>query len=70
MATETVKEVWGLCCPECGSDKNLVVQVKSWAQLTPDGTEVDGDQEWDKNSHCACDACNWRGTVYDAEVDE
>lgn len=70
MATETVKEAWGLCCPGCGRDDALAVQVKSWAKLTPDGTDADDAHEWDQNSACACDACGWGGTVFDAETDE
>lgn len=66
----TVREQWGMACPKCNCDDQLVVQVKTWATLSADGTEVEGDQEWNEDSCCSCDACGWTGVVFDARIKE
>lgn len=57
-----VFEDWGMQCPECGEDDGLSVEVRVMARLTGDGTDVEGDQEWDDDSLCVCD-CGHRGKV-------
>ena len=68
MDTNTVREEWGMCCPKCGKDDKLSIKMTVWAELSPDGTEVSGDQEWDSDSGCDCshNGCEWRGNVGEA----
>jgi len=63
----TVKDEWGVCCPGCGSDEHLRVEVRSFADLTVDGTDVDDAHDWDSTSACRCTACDWAGDVGQAQ---
>ena len=63
---ESVKEYWGMVCPACGKDDDLLVSVIQQVRLTEDGTEgLDGDQEWDDMSMIFCQNCCHRGVVLD-----
>lgn len=64
----TVKEEWGMACPECGRDDCLEVEISTMAKLTPDGTTADEyPHEWDRKSYCRCTACEWEGEARDCE---
>lgn len=67
----TVRSAWGMACPHCHSDSSLDVAATIWVRLFPDGTDADEAQhqghEWASNSSCQCAACDWSGTVADAE---
>lgn len=54
-------------CPNCKKGDELEVIVAVWAQLTPEGTIIDSNDEWDSSSRARCgyDACQWVGTVKD-----
>jgi hypothetical protein len=62
----TVMDEWGMKCPECGSDEDLKVEVRVMAWLSAEGTDPEGDQEWDSESPCEC-RCGWHGTVKQAK---
>lgn len=62
----TVKEEWGMECPSCKRDDQLRIAVKMWADLGGEGTDAEGDQEWDDNSSCVC-GCGWSGIVSEAK---
>lgn len=66
----TVRSEFGLACPQCGRDDDLRICLRSWAAITPEGTECDGDHHWDNKSGCICDHCNHSGTVSDFQVEE
>lgn len=66
----TVRIEWGLACPKCQSDEHLQVQLVTMADLTPDGTEPGGDQEWTPRSFMRCAACGYEGRVSSFDVDE
>ncbi len=59
----SVRSTFGLCCPQCGGDQYLQIQVTTMADLSPDGSEPTGDQEWQEDSFIRCRACNHTGTV-------
>lgn len=59
----TVRDAFGLCCPRCGSDKRIMVQLTIWARLLPYGWEHAGDEEWDMDSPCSCTICDHLSTV-------
>lgn len=63
----TVREEWGVICPACRKDDGLEVTVKVWAKLSVDGTDAEGDHEWDSESPCVC-ACGWKGEVSQARA--
>lgn len=66
----SVRQEWGLACPNCDRDDCLCVEVKQFADLHPDGTDVGGDAEWDSESVCRCTACDHSGLVADFRIDE
>jgi hypothetical protein len=49
-------------CPDCRNGDQLQVVVSVWADLTPDGTVIDANDEWDSDSLARC-ACGWNGKV-------
>jgi hypothetical protein len=51
-------------CPQCRNGDQLQVVVSVWADLTPDGTSIDSNDEWDSDSLARC-ACGWNGRVKD-----
>lgn len=63
----SVSEEWNMICPQCGDDEELYVTFTGEAKLFPNGTEDDGDHEWDSRSKCRC-GCGWEGTVKDCET--
>lgn len=52
-----------MTCPECGDDSEIEVAALVWVKLVHDGTEADGDHEWDDDSPCRCNACGFTGKV-------
>lgn len=68
MMTDTVRALFELACPSCGSDNDLEIVITAWAELSTDGTEPTGDHDWDDSSGCRCDACQRTGTVADFRI--
>ena len=68
--TFTVRDEWGIACPNCGCDDRLQVQLTTMADLTPDGTEPFGDQEWDDTSFMRCASCGTSRRVTDFYVED
>jgi hypothetical protein len=66
----TVRKHWGLACPNCQSDEHLQIAITAIAHLSCDGTEPEGDHEWDKDSYIRCGHCAHDGTVRDFRVNE
>lgn len=59
----SVRELFNVACPNCGSDGDLLVAVCVWARLSVDGTEPVGDHDWDNESGMICLACRTAGKV-------
>lgn len=59
----SVKAIWHMQCPSCGSDEKISVEVTVYASLSVDGTEIEGgDHEWTGESGAAC-KCGRLGLV-------
>lgn len=56
-----------MVCPACGEDDEMSVAVTIMAALREDGTDAEGDHEWDDDSACEC-GCGWSGKVADAKA--
>ena len=60
----TVRETFGLACPECRRDDKLEIWALTMVALTPDGSvEIDGCHEWSESHHCECRACGYQAQV-------
>jgi len=66
----TVRAIFELACPSCGTDECLQVELTTMSTLSADGTEPFGDHYWDGDSHMRCANCGHRGIVTDFELDE
>ena len=67
METEntTVASTHGMSCPKCGSDDSIRVPISVWADLLPQGSDADGDHEWDHDSPAYCAVCDYGANSYD-----
>lgn len=63
-AEPNVATEFDICCPGCGEDHSMQVNITALANLSVDGTEPTGDHEWDDSSFIRCDACGWEGRVH------
>lgn len=66
--SQTVRTLFKLACPKCGSDEHLAVAIETWANLSPDGTEPIGDHDWNAYSGCRCTSCAFNGAVENFHV--
>ncbi len=57
------------CCPKCKSGIRIF-DVHTTIVTYADGTEVDGDMEWEDENAAECIFCDWEGTVGEAYDDE
>ena len=64
----TVAHEYGLACPDCGGDDALQIVIKAWADISADGTDAEGDHEWDQASSCRCKHCGKTGSVSDFTI--
>ncbi len=64
----SVKDEWGMECPNCHKDDRFKVEISVMAILCVDGTDPVGDQTWDEDSFCCCSHCDWNGTVDEAKL--
>ena len=60
-----LRAVFELACPACGQVYYLQIVIKPLARLTPEGSDADGDHEWDEGSYCRCPVCDHDGIVAD-----
>ena len=60
-----LRDVFNLGCPACGQANELVIMITTLARVTPDGSEPEGDHEWDYASYCRCPECGHDGAVVD-----
>jgi predicted nucleic-acid-binding Zn-ribbon protein len=61
--SNTVRSLYNLTCPACGSDEFLQVMIETWADLSTEGTEPFGDHEWNEYSSCRCVNCGFDSAV-------
>ena len=54
---QNLVDVFGLCCPACGQTDELRIMITTLARLTADGSEPEGDHEWEDTSYCDCPEC-------------
>lgn len=70
--SQSVRDAWSMICPCCGQDDELDIAATVNVRLCPNGTDADAAREtghtWDSDSAATCTACNWSGTVRDAEA--
>jgi hypothetical protein len=54
-----------LHCPECGKDDDLTIELRVYAQITPDGTDIQDDLglSWDRRSEVTCGSCDHVGEL-------
>lgn len=65
----TVREYWGMACPQCGDDEKMQVTAQVVVLLVVEGVDdVGNDREWEDNSSCSCTACGFDGVVKDFVV--
>lgn len=61
----TVRETFGLACPNCGDDEQLHIRIATWIEVSPDGTSEASwtEHEWSDRSRCFCSGCGYHGRV-------
>jgi hypothetical protein len=64
---QTVRQGWGMCCPKCGRDGEIDIQMSSWRRLHPLGTDDDAvnsdGYSWTDDSAAICGHCGHEGRV-------
>lgn len=60
-----LRDVFHLGCPACGQANELVIMITTLSRVTPEGSEPEGDHEWDEASYCRCPECGHDGNVAD-----
>lgn len=66
----SVRDEFGLECPICHHDDRIEVTFTGTCRLTGSGSVDNGDHEWDESSPCACNHCEYVGTVADFTYEE
>lgn len=60
----------GMACTGCKSDGPFLITATSIFLVEDDGTEYNGDVEWDDDSPCECRQCGKAGKVKDFKAPE
>ena len=66
--SEAIGNAHNYLCPNCKKGDMLEIEIKVWATLVHDGTDIEGqDHGWDENNQAACknSECRWQGKVAD-----
>jgi hypothetical protein len=53
----------GMKCPQCGSYYPFAIKATSVFLVYDSGTESYSNVEWDDESRCVCDRCDFTGKV-------
>lgn len=60
-------------CPKCLDDQRIDLRARVWVRLVEDGTDPDlahnHDHNWDGDSICFCNNCNYLGAAVGFETD-
>jgi hypothetical protein len=69
MANVNILE--GMQCPQCKSDGPYRIRAHVLVLMDDDGTLDDlSGSEWDFDSQCECEACDYAGTVKDFLIEK
>jgi hypothetical protein len=49
-------------CPKCKGNVRIF-GVRTSVIVYANGTEIDGDMEWDEGNEAECVSCDWEGTA-------
>jgi hypothetical protein len=60
-----LRATFELSCPVCGQADHLHILITTLARLTSEGSDPEGDHEWDDSSYCRCPECAHDGIVAD-----
>jgi RecJ-like exonuclease len=64
--SESIGNDFRFLCPKCKRGNQLSIEIKVWATLVPDGSDIEGqDHEWDSDNRASCKECKWQGKVSD-----
>jgi len=55
-------------CSACGNREEFRIRFSGLCTLTDEGTDDDGDHEWEPDSWCECKGCYEEGTVADFTI--
>jgi hypothetical protein len=68
----TVRDRYGLACPNCHRDNHIRIWTYTTVALTPKGSVETNDafHEWNPDHHCSCKACGHEGVVSDFMIEE
>jgi len=55
-------------CPRCKGYVRIF-EVRTTVIVYADGTEIDGDLEWDGENRAECVSCGWVGVAEETEED-
>lgn len=65
----SVRDNFDMECPSCHKDNGLIITAHVEVRLRPDGSDtIDCNHEWDNDSCCRCDNCQWSGRVKDCDT--
>jgi hypothetical protein len=53
-------------CPRCKGTVRIF-DVRTTVIVYRNGTEIDGDMEWDDENQAECVSCGWQGTAGETE---
>lgn len=68
MANTNILE--GIQCPKCKHEDSFKICAAIWCDVTDEGSEVEGDHEWDEESLIHCGSCGHGGTVNQFTADD
>lgn len=60
-----LRDAFELGCPACGQADHLQIVITTLARISPEGSDCEGDHEWDDGSYCRCPECGHDGIVAD-----
>ena len=58
-----------IACPKCGWRGEVFIIATTEVEVVDNGTDTQGDVEWDEQSPCRCGFCHHRGVVQDFTVE-
>lgn len=61
----TIREIYGLVCPACGTDNGIVLEASTWIDVSATLLRKAkwADFEWYLDAFCRCENCKHHGTV-------
>lgn len=53
----------GMACPDCGSERQLLIRAEATFRVTDAGSDTFTDMDWDDESNCSCPTCGHIGQI-------